>query len=346
MTRIESEPPAPARGQREPQAPARGGGNRCRVSVVIPTYKRPEVARKAILSVLNQDLDPDRYEVIVVDSSPDDRVVSVVKELREAAPCALRCYVKKAEGPGPSRNFGAQHARGEFIALMDSDCFASPGWLRAGMGAFDDSTIGLIQGRTLPQPDVPTGIFTRYVRVESENFIYECANLFYRRAAFEQAGGFGSEYNDDAYPSMGGEDVDLAWRVKRSGWRSGFCAAALVHHEVQPISMMRWVCIKPLYIWPLLTRNNSELRKFFPGRYFFDKAQGLFVLGLAGVALSWITPVFTVLFLPYFVFRASEPTKSLPGILRPIRAMAYFARDLTTFLVLMVASVRFRCLLL
>src|SRR5690348_1090813 len=97
------------------------------VSVVIPTYKRAELVRKAILSVFSQDLDHSDYELIVVDSSPDDRVMRVVEELRAAAPCSLTLYRKEPEGPGPSRCLGSAHSSGKFIAFLDSDCQASPG---------------------------------------------------------------------------------------------------------------------------------------------------------------------------------------------------------------------------
>jgi len=122
------------------------------VSVVIPTYLRPDSVRAAVRSVLAQDLDPERYEVIVVDTSPDDANLRVVEELRVDARCALRLLRKDAEGPAASRNRGAADARGEILAFMDSDCQATPSWLRQGLAAFDEG-IGLVQGRTLPDPE-------------------------------------------------------------------------------------------------------------------------------------------------------------------------------------------------
>src|SRR5438105_2463900 len=117
------------------------------VSAIIPAFKRPDVLRKAVLSAINQDLDPNAYEVIVVDTSPDDANEKLVESLKAEAKCSLRCFRKNPEGPGPSRNLGAKESRGKFFAFMDSDCMASPQWLREGVAAFgSDEKIGIVQG--------------------------------------------------------------------------------------------------------------------------------------------------------------------------------------------------------
>lgn len=316
-----------------------------RVTVVVPTFGAAQSVRNAVRSLLVQDLPKDRYEVIVVDSSPDDSVARVVAELQAGASCSLRFLRKKAEGPGPSRTLGASEGRGEWIAFMDSDCVASPGWLRAGIAAFADG-VGLVQGRTLPDPDVPTGVFTWYVKIENENHIYECANIFYRRSAFQQAGGFSAEYNDAAEHIMGGEDLDLAWRVKRAGWQSRFCAEALVYHEVQPIPIHRWVCHRRLYLWPLLAKRFPELRPYFCCRFFYNRNQALVLLLLAGVILAPLYPATLILTIPYVVSRSIEPTRTLRGPRRLLRAVLYLPQDLANLAILTIGSIRFRSVLL
>lgn len=316
-----------------------------RVSVVVPAYGRPDWVRKAVLSLLAQDLAPDGYEVIVVDSSPTDEVVAVLRALRPVARCSLRWLVKPAEGPGPSRNLGVREARGEFVAFMDSDCQASSGWLRAGIAAFAPA-VGLVQGRTLPDPEGRAGMLTRHISVLEEGFIYECANMFYRKAAFEQAGGFAPDLTPHADTPMGGEDVELAWQVKRAGWKSSFAAAAVVYHAVVRLSPWRWLFSKRLFIWPRLKKAVPELRPFFVAGCFYDSAQACFTLGVAGTALAWLTPLLLGLWLPYVVLRASEPARTLRGPLRLLRGLVYAPRDALSFLVLLAGSIRYRSLLL
>jgi len=316
-----------------------------RVSVVIPAYRRCDLLRKALLSLMQQDLDGHDYEVLVVDSSPDSRNVDLVRALAPKAPCSLRCLTKKAEGPGPSRNLGLRSAGGQIIAFLDSDCEASPCWLRHGLAAFSDG-IGLVQGRTQPDPTARRGIFSYYLDVERESFFYETANIFYRREALEQSGGFAADLTPTAETPLGGEDTEVAWTVIRQGWKTRFCPEALVNHAVFPASPWKWLFISPLFGIPQLARRFPEIRRFMTWRYFFDRGQALLVLALAGILIAVVQPWSLLLSLPYCWLRASEPTKSMRGLLRPLRVAPYFVRDVLSLLILLAGSLRYRSLLL
>ena len=316
-----------------------------RVTVVLPAYGRSDLLRLALMSLFAQDLDGREYEIVVVDSSPDDGNVRLVQELATQAPCDIRCFRKKPEGPGPSRNFGVREARADIIAFLDSDCQACAGWLRSGLAAFGPD-VGLVQGCTGPDPMARRGVLTHYVSVERETFFYETANIFYRRSALEDAGGFPADLTPTADHPLGGEDTELAWNVIRLGWRTAFCAEAKVYHAVMPLKLWKWLFIKQLFAVPRLTRRFPELRRFMCGRYFLDRAQAWFVLALVGLISTTVHPAFAALALPYAVFRASEPTKTLGGLLRPLRVPPYFLRDICSFLILAAGSLRYRSLLL
>ena len=78
------------------------------VSVVIPAYGRTELLVKAARSALAQDLASAEFEVIVVDSSPDEANAKAMAALADESNGILRWFTKPAEGPGPSRNLGAR----------------------------------------------------------------------------------------------------------------------------------------------------------------------------------------------------------------------------------------------
>jgi glycosyltransferase involved in cell wall biosynthesis len=316
------------------------------VSVVIPAFKRTEILRKAVCSVIDQDMDASRYELIVVDSSPDESNERMVLELAKGARCSVRFFKKKQEGPASSRNWGASVAQGQFIAFMDSDCWASPQWLSAGAAAFMSDELGIVQGRTLPDPSQKVGIFTWYVRIEKETFIYECANIFYRKIAFNEVNGFSQDYVEKHDYILGGEDLDLAWRVKRLNWKSTFSPDALVYHEVQPIPFTRWIWIDRNSLFPMLAKKFPEIRRFFFARYFLDIHQALVLLGVIGTIATLGSELGLLLWIPYIVDRSSEPTKSLKGPLRLLRAAVYLVRDLSTLFILARSSIVHRSLLL
>ncbi len=296
-------------------------------------------------SVVAQDFEPEQYEVVVVDSSPDDQNERLVAEFQSGSRCSVRCERKIPEGPGPSRNLGARLARGKILAFMDSDCQASPGWLRQGVAPFDDPSVGLVQGRTIPEPGVPRDTFDDFVWVEHESFIYETANIFYRREAFEQSGGFPSEQGAKL-KVLGGEDIEVAWKVKRAGWQSRFVPGALVFHDVIRMPLTRWLINKRLYIFPKYARMFPELRRFFYRRYFFDRIHAQVLLALAGLALTPLTWFALILCLPYGISRASETTQRLRGPLRLVRAAMYFPKDLASVAIMAAGSVHYRTLLL
>ncbi len=315
------------------------------VSVIVPAYRRPDSLRRAVQSLQRQDFDPAAYEIIVVDSSPDDANARLLAELEAQAAPPLRWFRKAPEGPGPSRNLGAHHARAEFLAFLDSDCEASPQWLRSGLAAFEDG-VGIVQGRTVPQSGTPHHFFNRTLEVRQESFLYETANIFYRRRAFVEGGGFPPDLAGALELPFGGEDVALAWTVKRAGWTTRFAHDALVEHDVRRFTYKQLLVDHHLFILPHLISQFPELRRFFFARYFFDRFQAALSLAYLGLALAPLSWFALVLAAPYLLLRSSEPSRTLRGPLRLARAFLYFPRDTVSFFVLISGSVRFRRLLI
>jgi GT2 family glycosyltransferase len=93
------------------------------ISVVIPTYNRAEELRVCLTSVLGLDRG-DRVEVIVVDDGSTDATRSIV----EAFGGGIRYLAQENAGPCVARNRGADVARGDFVAFLDSDDELLPGW--------------------------------------------------------------------------------------------------------------------------------------------------------------------------------------------------------------------------
>ncbi len=86
-----------------------------RVSVVIPTFNRKEAALRAVNSVLAQT--EKGVEVLLVDDGSGDGT----KEAFAQPPERVRYLLKPNGGASSARNVGLRRARGEFIALLDSD---------------------------------------------------------------------------------------------------------------------------------------------------------------------------------------------------------------------------------
>jgi glycosyltransferase involved in cell wall biosynthesis len=87
------------------------------VSIVIPTYNRARLLRRAIQSVLNQTYQ--NFELIIVDDYSTDNTESMVKSFRDDRIRYLQH--SKNRGAVAARNTGIKAAKGEYIAFQDSD---------------------------------------------------------------------------------------------------------------------------------------------------------------------------------------------------------------------------------
>ncbi len=109
-------------------------------SVVIPTFNRANLVRRAIASVLAQTIDD--FEIVVVDDGSTDDTGEVVRGLGD--PRIRLLPLGRNRGAAAARNAGIAAARGELISLLDSDDEYLPAFLermRATL-AGTDSSIG------------------------------------------------------------------------------------------------------------------------------------------------------------------------------------------------------------
>src|SRR5215831_4466327 len=97
------------------------------VSIVVPAY-RAEATIADCLASLEAQRDCPPFEVIVVDSSPDERTAQLVASRAAPTAGAPARIERSAERlfPGSARNHGATLARGAVLLFVDSDCVAAP----------------------------------------------------------------------------------------------------------------------------------------------------------------------------------------------------------------------------
>jgi glycosyltransferase involved in cell wall biosynthesis len=208
------------------------------VSVIIPAYNAAAHIGAALDSVFAQTFTD--YEVLVInDGSPD------TPELERAldAYAGRLLYVRQENrGPSGARNAGITRARGEYVALLDSDDLWLPAYLAEQMKAlraepaldliyadaelFGDSDLA---GRTFMETAPSRG------RVSFESLArWECTVItsctVARRRALIDAGLFDEEFNRS-------EDFHLWLRLAHRGGRLAYQRRVLARHRVHGASL-------------------------------------------------------------------------------------------------------------
>jgi|GEM_PF-5308590 len=86
------------------------------ISVLIPTYNRKNLLKRALESVLSQE---DFFEIIVVDDFSSDGTEEFMRGFDDPRIIYLR--QDKNRGVNATRNFGLKHTKGEWVVFLDDD---------------------------------------------------------------------------------------------------------------------------------------------------------------------------------------------------------------------------------
>jgi mycofactocin system glycosyltransferase len=202
------------------------------ISIVIPVRNRPEDINACLRSLEQLDYPSDKMEIIVVDDASDDHTPDVATQFGISV-----IKLKKHKQASYCRNLGAEKAKGDILAFMDSDCLADPLWLRELVPAFKDRTVGAVGGKVDAYFD-RKGL-DRYEKVKSslnvstrfrrsggtDRFFYvPSCNFLSRRDLFLMLGGFRKDLHV-------GEDVDFCWRIQDSGYHVEYRPHGRVFHK-------------------------------------------------------------------------------------------------------------------
>lgn len=230
-----------------------------RVSVVVPTYRRPALLLRCLCALVKQSLARDRYEIVVADDGHCDATRALVEAVGESARPLVVRYLRPSAGKGPAvaRNCGWRIASGTLVAFTDDDTVPDAHWLACGEAAMRSAPWVAVAGRVVvPRPpgahNAPSDHELMTRGLERAEFV--TANAFVDRLALERIGGF-----DEAFARAWREDSDLCFRLQEIG-PVGRCEQAVVAHPVRP---ERWgVSLRQqrnVYFDALLYRKHPRL---------------------------------------------------------------------------------------
>lgn len=201
---------------------------RFKFSVVIPTYKRPELLRNCLNCLLNQDLDRNEFEVLVVCDGPDPATAALVEKFGGNFHC-LQLHTR--QGPAVARNLGWKNANAQLIAFTDDDCLPDKHWLNAYWENYAGEDLKVMTGRVIVPIEAPITDYKKNIaNLETADFI--TANCCCSKDALELVGGF-----DERYRMAWREDSDLEFKFLQHEIHIDYKVEASVIH---PVRAARW----------------------------------------------------------------------------------------------------------
>lgn len=209
-------------------------------TVVISTLGRPQGCARAVRSVLEALGPTDR--LLVVDQSADDATALELDAMLRGD--ARMSYLRSdRRGISAGHNLGAQHARSDLLLFTDDDCTVSPAWVDEWRKVFArDGGVGIGFGTVACAPFEPgTGFTPHFEPQHSDRHGREVfgrvpgsigmgANTAVLGLAWALAGGC-DECLGVGTRFGGAEEIDLAYRIVRSGFRLAHAAEPVVIHD-------------------------------------------------------------------------------------------------------------------
>lgn len=267
-------------------------GIRC--SVIVPTYRRPQLLERCLRGLSLQSLDSDQYEIIVCD---DAASLETEKQIRDLA-TQIRCRVtyvavEGAHGPAAARNAGSEFAAGEILAFTDDDCCPDRNWIAAGLSVFSNSTVDAAWGKlVMPLSDSPTDYELDASHLAEAIFV--TANCYCRKSVFQTVGGF-----DPQFTAAWREDSDLYFTLLERGHLVVACPDAVVTHPIRPASWGVSLAQQRKSLFDvLLARKHPELyRQFVPP---FPASYVIAVMAILAVGIGAIMRIPLLCWLAFF----------------------------------------------
>jgi len=283
-------------------------------SFIIPVYNRPDEVEELLASFKAMETELE-YEIVIVEDGSTETSKEVVEKY--TSDLDISYFFKENTGPGDSRNYGMQHAKGNYFIILDSDVIMPTNYLDevdkslkteyvdcfGGPDAAHESFTDLQRAINFAMTSFITTGGIRGNKNAVDKFQPRSFNMGISKKAFEASKGFGR-----IHP---GEDPDLSIRLWNLGFKTKLIPDAIVYHK-RRISWRKFQqqVRKFGLVRPILNKWHPSTKKL---TYWFPS---LFIIGfdvsvvLAMFGFNWLLGLYGLYFVIAFLL-AFFTTKSL-----------------------------------
>jgi glycosyltransferase involved in cell wall biosynthesis len=185
---------------------------------------------EAIESVILQDYPHDLMEMVFVDDGSIDNTARVIQEYTKKTDIKSKVFRTQWQGLGSARNLVGSNADGKYIIWVDCDEELEENYVRTLVNFLDENpnvgiALGLIfmkEGNTILKLNMLPFYIERMKALRQGSSFHKIpgtGGAAMRAEALRQVGGFDEKIRG------AGEDVELAYRIKSSGWLIGITPA-------------------------------------------------------------------------------------------------------------------------
>ena len=202
-------------------------------SIIVPVFNRPDEVDELLESLLSQE--EKDFEIIIVEDGSQVPCKKVCDKYADRLD--LHYYYKENSGPGQSRNYGAERAKGDYLLILDSDVVLPKGYIRAVSEELNREPADAFGGPDCAHESFTdtqkaisysmTSFFTtggiRGGKKKLDKFYPRSFNMGIRRDVYQELGGFSK--------MRFGEDIDFSIRIFKAGKRCRLFPEAWVWHK-------------------------------------------------------------------------------------------------------------------
>lgn len=261
-------------------------------SIIVPVYNREEEVTELLESLSHQS--DKGFEVVIV----EDGSTLPCRAIAEAysSDVALQYFFKDNEGRSPARNYGMDHARGDYFIFVDSDCILPSDYIeklrhclnekwRDCFGGPDDAHSSFTDMQKAINFAMTSFLTTGGIRggkVQMEKFVPRTFNMGFSREVYEKVGGFREMFS---------EDIDMSTRIRLGGYSPELLREVKVYHKRRGTLGKFW---KQVHVFGM---SRITLQLLYPGSM---------------KAVHWAPAIFTIGSLALLAMSLSDPKWLIP----------------------------------
>lgn len=201
-------------------------------SIIVPVYNRIDEVKDLLESLACQSSKD--FEIVIIEDGSSLPCKDVTDSYADRL--NIQYFHKSNEGRSIARNYGMEHAKGDYFVFFDSDCIIPPQYFEVlktnldnkysdcygGPDAAHESFSDVQKAINYSMTSLLTTGGIRGGAIQLEKFVPRTFNMGYSRKVWEQIGGFREMFS---------EDIDMSTRTRQAGFSINLIREAFVYHK-------------------------------------------------------------------------------------------------------------------